>query len=39
VRRFPLKLALTGVVGLSTILEWLAARRIVGLWIMPDEAI
>ncbi len=38
-RRLPLKLALTGVVGLSTILEWLAARRIVGLWIMPDEAI
>jgi hypothetical protein len=27
------------VVGASTILHWLAGRRLVGLWIMPDEAI
>jgi Dolichyl-phosphate-mannose-protein mannosyltransferase len=28
-----------GLVALSTLLHWLAARRIAGLWIMPDEAI
>jgi Dolichyl-phosphate-mannose-protein mannosyltransferase len=32
-------LALPAVVGLSTLLHWLAGRRIGGLWIMPDEAI
>ena len=26
-------------VGLSTLLHWLAGRRLAGLWIMPDEAV
>ena len=34
-----LRLAAPALVALSTLLEWLAARRIAGLWIMPDEAI
>ena len=39
VRRPDLALvALGGLVGLSTLLHWLAARRFAGLWIMPDEA-
>jgi hypothetical protein len=38
-RRPTLILALPAVVGLSALLHWLAARRIQGLWIMPDEAI
>ncbi len=38
-RRPGLVLALPALVGLSTILHWLAGRRITGLWIMPDEAI
>ncbi len=38
-RRSGLVLALPALVGLSTILHWLAGRRITGLWIMPDEAI
>jgi hypothetical protein len=29
----------TALVAVSTVLHWLAARRIAGLWIMPDEAI
>jgi hypothetical protein len=33
------RFALPALVALSTLLEWLAARRIAGLWIMPDEAI
>jgi Dolichyl-phosphate-mannose-protein mannosyltransferase len=33
------RLALPALVALSSLLEWLAARRISGLWIMPDEAI
>jgi hypothetical protein len=32
-------LALPSVVGLSTLLHWLAGRRIHGLWIVPDEPI
>ena len=38
-RRLLVCAGLTGAVGVSTILQWFAARRIVGLWIMPDEAI
>ena len=38
-RRAGLTLALPALVGASTLLQWLAARRIEGLWIMPDEAI
>ena len=38
-RRPDLALALAALVGLSTLLHWLAARRFTGLWIMPDEAI
>ena len=38
-RRTSLTLALPALVGLSALLHWLAARRIEGLWIMPDEAI
>jgi Dolichyl-phosphate-mannose-protein mannosyltransferase len=33
------RLALPALIALSTLLQWLAARRINGLWIMPDEAI
>jgi hypothetical protein len=33
------RFALPALVALSTLLEWLAARRIAGLWIMPDEAL
>jgi Dolichyl-phosphate-mannose-protein mannosyltransferase len=32
-------LGLTGVVAVSTLLHWLAGRRLGGLWIMPDEAV
>lgn len=38
-RRAGLTLALPAVVGLSTLLHWLAGRRLSGLWILPDEAI
>jgi hypothetical protein len=38
-RRAGLILALPAVVGVSTLLHWLAGRRLTGLWIMPDEAI
>jgi hypothetical protein len=38
-RRTGLALALPAVVGASTLFHWLAGRRLVGLWIMPDEAI
>ncbi|MFL5964853.1 MAG: glycosyltransferase family 39 protein [Gaiellaceae bacterium] len=38
-RRAGLALALPALVGASTLLHWLAGRRITGLWIMPDEAI
>jgi hypothetical protein len=38
-RRAGLTLALPGLVGASTLLHWLAGRRLTGLWIMPDEAI
>jgi hypothetical protein len=31
--------ALTALVAVSTLLHWVAGRRITGLWIMPDEAI
>jgi Dolichyl-phosphate-mannose-protein mannosyltransferase len=39
VRRAGLGLALPALVGASTLIYWLAGRRIAGLWIMPDEAI
>ena len=39
VRRSGLVLALPALVGVATVLQWLAARRLDGLWIMPDEAI
>ena len=38
-RRSGLVLALPALVGLSTVLQWLAGRRLTGLWIMPDEAV
>ena len=38
-RRPPLILALPALVAVSTGLHWLAASRIPGLWIMPDEAV
>jgi hypothetical protein len=38
-RRAALTLALPALVGLSTLLHWLAGRTVAGLWIMPDEAI
>jgi hypothetical protein len=38
-RRTGLALALPAVVGVSTVCQWLAGRRLSGLWIMPDEAI
>jgi hypothetical protein len=38
-RRAGLTLALPALVGLSTLLHWLAGRTVAGLWIMPDEAI
>ena len=38
-RRAGLILALPALVGTSTLLHWLAGRRLTGLWIMPDEAI
>ena len=38
-RRAGLTLAFPALVGVSTVLHWLAGRRISGLWIMPDEAI
>ena len=39
VRRAGVVLALPALVGLSTLLQWLAGRRLTGLWIMPDEAV
>ena len=39
VRIKPLTLALPSIVGASTVIHWLAGRRVPGLWIMPDEAI
>ena len=39
VRRTGLVVALTALVGLSTLAHWLAGQRLHGLWIMPDEAI
>ena len=39
IRRSGLVLALPALVGAATIAYWLAARRLAGLWIMPDEAI
>jgi Dolichyl-phosphate-mannose-protein mannosyltransferase len=38
-RRADLTVALAALVGVSTLLHWLAGRRLPGLWIMPDEAI
>jgi hypothetical protein len=38
-RRAGLVLSLPALVGASTVLHWLAGRRLTGLWIMPDEAI
>ena len=38
-RRLLPTLALPSLVGLSTILHWLAGRRVHGLWIVPDEPI
>ena len=38
-RRARLALALAGLIGLSTGLQWFAGHRFHGLWIMPDEAI
>ncbi|MGZ4333361.1 MAG: glycosyltransferase family 39 protein [Gaiellaceae bacterium] len=38
-RRTTLTLALPALVGVSTLLHWLAGSRLPGLWIMPDEAI
>ena len=38
-RRYLWTGALTALVGLSTLLHWLAGSRIAGPWIMPDEAI
>jgi hypothetical protein len=38
-RRTGLTVALPALVGVSTLLHWLAGRRLTGLWIMPDEAI
>ena len=38
-RRAGLAAVLPAVVGASTLLQWLAGRRLHGLWIMPDEAI
>ena len=38
-RRLLPTLALPSLVGLSTLLHWLAGRRVHGLWIVPDEPI
>jgi hypothetical protein len=38
-RRPGLTGALPALVGTSTLIHWLAGRRVAGLWIMPDEAI
>ncbi len=38
-RRPGLKVALPALIALSAILHWVAADRLSGLWIMPDEAI
>jgi hypothetical protein len=38
-RKAPWALGLPLVVGVSTLLHWLAGRRLGGLWIMPDEAV
>jgi hypothetical protein len=35
----PLQLFLPALVAASTLAHWVAARRVPGLWIMPDEAI
>ena len=37
--RLLLPAALPAVVALSTVLHWIAGRRLHGLWIVPDEAI
>jgi dolichyl-phosphate-mannose-protein mannosyltransferase len=39
VRRPLAVLALPALVGVSTLLHWLAARRFHGLWILPDEGV
>ncbi|MDX6452065.1 MAG: hypothetical protein QOH16_2114 [Gaiellaceae bacterium] len=39
VERVGLQLGLPVLVGVSTLLHWLAGRRLHGLWIVPDEAI
>jgi Dolichyl-phosphate-mannose-protein mannosyltransferase len=38
-RRPGLAAGLLALVGASTLVHWLAGRRVPGLWIMPDEAI
>ena len=38
-RRAGLIVSLPALVGASTLIHWLAARRLHGLWIMPDEAV
>jgi hypothetical protein len=38
-RRTGLALSLPALVGVSTLVYWLAGRQVSGLWIMPDEAI
>jgi Dolichyl-phosphate-mannose-protein mannosyltransferase len=38
-RRAGLSLSLPAIVGGSTLVHWLAGRRVHGLWIMPDEAV
>jgi hypothetical protein len=38
-RRAGLVASLPALVGASTLIHWLAARRLHGLWIMPDEAV
>jgi hypothetical protein len=35
----PAAAALGALIGLSTLIHWLASRRFSGVWIMPDEAI
>lgn len=38
-RRSALTLSLPALVAVSTLLHWIAGRRITGVWIMPDEVI
>ncbi len=38
-RRASLTLSLPALVGTSTLIHWLAGRRLHGLWIMPDEVV